>query len=85
VQNEIEQRQKRVGSGVRNEIEESQSRQRSTDGIEEFLSHRRRAEKGWGKECGMHYRSAGGNGRAPILGRGAQIGGSRVRNGIEER
>jgi hypothetical protein len=44
---------------VRNEIEESQSRQRSTDGIEECLSQRRSAEKGWGKECGMHYRSAG--------------------------
>ena len=41
-------------------MEESQSRQQSTDGIEECLSQRWSDEKGWSKECGMHYRSAGG-------------------------
>jgi len=52
--------------------------ERSTDGIEECLSQRRRAAKWWGKECGMHHRSAGGNWRAPIPGWGARIGASRV-------
>jgi len=66
---------KQEGVGVRNEIKESQSRQRSTDGIEECLSQRTSAEKGWGKECGLHYRSAGGNWGAPIPGLGARIGG----------
>jgi len=49
--------------------------ERSTDGIEECLSQRRSAKKGWREECGMHYRSAGGNWRAPIPARGTQIGG----------
>jgi len=38
-----------------------------------------------GQECGMHYRSAGGNWTAPIVGWGAQKGGYRVRNGTEEQ
>jgi len=42
-------------------IEGSHSRQQSTNGIEEYLSQVRSTEKGWGKECGMHYWSAGGN------------------------
>jgi len=40
---------------------------------------------GWGKESGMYYRSAGRNWRAHIPGWAARIGGSRVRNGTEER
>ena len=35
-------------------MEESQSRQWSTDVIEECLSQRRSTEKGWGNESGMH-------------------------------
>jgi len=58
--------------------------EQSTDGIEECLSQRRSAEMGWGKECGMHHGSAGVNWRAPIPGWGPPIGGSSVRNGIEE-
>ena len=55
-------------SEVRKEVEESQSRWRSTVGIEECLSQRRSTKTGWAKECGMHYRSAGGNCGAPITG-----------------
>jgi hypothetical protein len=39
---------------VQNEIEGSQSRQRSTNGFEETFSQRRSAEDGWGKDCEMH-------------------------------
>jgi len=59
--------------------------EQSTDEIEECLSQRRSAEMRWGTECAIHCRSVGGNWRAPILCWGAQIGGSRVRNGIKER
>jgi len=59
--------------------------EQSTDGIEEYLSQRRSADMGWGKECGMHYRSASGYWEAPIPGWGVWTGGSRVWNGIEER
>jgi hypothetical protein len=46
---------------VQNKMEERQSRQRSTNGIEQCLSQMRRAEKGCGNECEMEYRSGGGN------------------------
>jgi len=59
--------------------------ERSSDGIEEWLSLRRSAETGWSKECGMHYRRAGGNWWGPILGWGVWIHGSRVRKSIVER
>jgi len=46
------------------------------------------AEERWqgvGKDCGMHYRSASGNWRAPIAGWGTREKGYRVQNRIEER
>jgi len=50
-----------VGFGVQNEMEESQSMQRSPKGIEECLLLSRRGENRWGKECGMDDKSTGWN------------------------
>jgi len=53
---------------VRNEIEGSQSWQRSNDGIEECLSQQRSAKKGVGKECECIIGGPVGIKEPPILG-----------------
>lgn len=45
------------GYGVRNEIEKNQTRQKSTNGIQECCPSRGVPKRGGGKECGMQYRS----------------------------
>ena len=69
---------------MRNEIEESQSSQRSTNGIEEFLSQMRSAEHGWVRSVECIIEAPVGIEELPSRAEEHRMGGYRVQNGVED-